>query len=122
MAVADLPPASKEWRMFPSAVRDAPAIRLDASKYLAEGVYRKITACATTYYIHVADFVDGNAACNMDLDACADEYIARAGAPVSEVVVSGGTRLLLAREIAIYGGEPVGSTRSHGILICGSRY
>ena len=113
MAVADLPPASKEWRMFPSAVPQAPPVRLDASKKFAEGLYRKIAAWGMTYYIHV----DNEASV-----ACADMYVQRAGAPLAEVAISWGTREQLWDEVAIYGGESVGDRRTDGILICGSRF
>ena len=96
--------------------------RWSAFKYFEDGVFRNIIAWHTKYYIHVVDFGDANAAWNMDLGVCPDEYIACAGATVSEVVVCGGTRLLLVDEITIYGSESVGDRCLRGILIRVSRY
>ena len=112
MAVADLPPASNKWRTFPSAVHQIPPVRLDASRKLAEGLYRTIAAWGMTCYTHV----DNEASV-----ACADMYVQRTGAPVAEVAISWGTRVQLWDEVAIYGGESV-DRRTDGILICGSRF
>ena len=80
------PEASDKWSFFPNADDDTPLVRLDASKYLAEGIYRMIeTADGGTVYIHVADYEfepDGSLGDGPEKALLA--YQARTGAPDSE--------------------------------------
>ena len=85
---SNLVPASPEWSFFPNADDDAPLVRLDASKYLAEGIYRMVElADGGIVYIHVSDFEwdpDGSSVENA-LEKARDDYQSRTGAPDCEV-------------------------------------
>ena len=79
--------ASSEWFFFPHADADTPLVRLDASKHLAEGIYRVVeTADGSMVYIHVADCECKPGSSLGDAPEKARlAYQARTGAPDSEV-------------------------------------
>ena len=120
---ASLAPAHREWSCFPGAVAATPPVRLDASKYLAKGIYRRVRAFSLTYFILIAEIED-----DTTVDAYIEEYVSRTGAPAKEVFVSFGTACLRSEEIAVYSQEPVtvnvgeAARRHDGVLFCGSRW
>ena len=78
--------ANRLWARFPYSNKDAPLVRLAASKYLEPGIYRQITAASgSMVYIYVEHIPDDVV---FDLDSCEDRferYVARTGAPRQEV-------------------------------------
>ena len=117
-----------EWHCFEKETWSmTPPVRLDASKYLAEGVYRKIRAAyGTCVYILVAEIPPGVSILTQEQL----ESSVPLGTPKEEIEVSYGKLVLWDDEIVIYDGEPVKKKRRcgpaqccccNGVLVCGSR-
>ena len=76
--------ASALWARFPNANEGALWARLDASKYLAPGLYRRISSTSGSYvYVHAAEIPEF--ANDETLQRIYEEYIDRTEAPLSEV-------------------------------------
>ena len=122
---AALMPASEGWCQFPNADDDCGAVRLDASKYLAEGLYRRIDVPWGVVYVHIWDlpYFGRPEDPTMMLAKARRDYIEHTRAPEQEVLVSGGTYYLASDELVIYPNEHwcEGSTNGRGALICASR-
>lgn len=76
--------ATNQWKRFPNANVGALLTRLDASKYLAPGLYRQIPASSgSCVYVHVVGVPED--ASDATWDSALQEYLGRSGAPMSEV-------------------------------------
>ena len=91
-ASTSLPAATNRWHDFPNAVSArTPPVRLDRSKYLDKGVYRRICSRGLIIYIHVEDFEGDHLSENLSAQL--------RGLPADEVFISGGSAYLLDNEI-----------------------